>query len=590
MSLLKRNAATPPARPAKAPTMRPLTPSQSKLIQRAHERQHLSFFQVWRNRWAAEAKAKRERRAEEASDRAERQRRKELAGQLEEEAYFYMDRIINRTAQMSKLSYRYKKSERDLFESGVQTIQFSDFVLQPEALYLKLDTMRLPRNVDLSDLRSEETLYNLSMSCTHRVLVEDTEATGFWYVIERASGVRGIPIHVRLDEMWSMRGPTHDGLSIPFGIGENKKPIWRSLTEMLSMVIAGSPGNGKSNLIHVALCTWIRFNSPHRVKLCIVDFKGGTELGVYAEIPHLMRYRPLREVATEEDDDDESVGLDEHIVQNTDEDAEAGDGMVPAFIERPQELMPMLRAIQREGRRRQRLFRQAGNVRSLGIYNMRNSKRALPRIAVLVDELAELRLLSSKEYDKVMKLITSSVQLFRSVGIHIVLCTQTITNKVLTFDIVNSLPAHVAFGCSSVTASTLIIGDGRAVTLNHKGRCILDWNGRQIEIQTPLIPDRVIEAVVQGAIKGDYEEFELARHDVTEEEVFKVALNEFAGGLPADEIYRYFNNLGRRIPRQEVREIITRYLNKEVTIGLNVYTIKPGSGSKPPFLVAMEEE
>lgn len=568
------------------PTVRGAPGISAEMVPPAADSRHKWWpLAQWAQHWQAQRAAARERRAAEAVERAELKRRKELRRQLEDEAYFYMERITNVTARMSSLSYRYKKSERDLFESGVQTIRFSDVVLQPEAIYLRVDTVRIPRNVSLQSLADDEALFNFSMACQHKVLCEYGEERGFWFIVERQSGVRGIPVHVRLDEIWSMRGPTHDGLSIPIGIGENKRPVWRSLTQMLSLLVAGTPGSGKSNLLNVALCTWIRFNSPHRLKLVLVDMKGGMEFGPYAEIPHLMRYRPQRR--EEMDGDEDETALDESIVQNADD--EDDDGMLPGLVENPANVLPLLRAVHREGRRRTRLLRQAGE-RGINTYNWHHPKQALPHIVVVIDELAELNLLPSKDADRVGKMLVSIGQVFRAVGIHLVLATQTPKKEVIGITLKNAIPGRLAFNCPDVTASMLIIGNGQATGLSPAGRCILDWNGRHVELQTPLIPDRVISSVIDGAIRGEYEEFELKRHDVTEEEIFKVALDEFAGGLPADQMYRWFNNRQRHIPRQEVRDIISAYIGKAVTIGTSVYQVQSGSGGKPPYLVAVEEE
>jgi len=527
------------------------------------------------------------------ADLLEEQRREEMRSQLESEAWFYMERMLAVSKRMDYLCYRYKRSEKDMFNSGVSTIAFSDVVLQPEAIYLRVDTLRLPRNVSVNALKEEETLFNMSMACRHKVLAEHEEGKGFWYIIERSSGTRGIPIHVRLDEMWSMRGPTHDGLAIPFGIGENKKPVWRSLSQMVSLLVAGAPGSGKSNMLNVALCTWIRFNAPHRLKLALVDMKGGMEFGPYAEVPHLMRYRPLPHKKDEplEPPDDESAPAEQEasLIAGSDADQSDEDDMLPALVERREDVLPLLRAIYKEGRRRIRLLRQAGE-RSVGNYNWKHPKRSLPHLVVMIDELAELRMLTPAEYEKVMKLLTSIAQLFRAVGVHIVPATQTVVKQVISLSVRNAIPGRLAFGCPSVIASSLVIGNGAAAGLSPAGRAILDYNGKQTMLQTPLIPDRLVEKVIEGAIRGEYEEYELKRHDVTEADVFRVALEEFGGKLPPDELYRWFNNKGRHIPRQEVREIVTRYLGQEVPLGGSIYRVVQGKGGRPPYLETTEEQ
>jgi hypothetical protein len=596
MSLLKQNRPAVTA-PRGAVTGRPqkprhLRPAASKLVEAAHKRQQSpGIIARLIAKWKASRAAAKTRRAEEAADKAERQRRKEMRRQLEDEAYFYMDRITGVTARMSSLSYRYKKTERDVFESGVQTITFADMVLQPEAIYLRVDTDpgRLPRNVSMKELAQDEALFNFSMSCGHKVLCEYYEdGRGFWYIVERQSGVRGIPIHVRMDEMWSMRGPTHDGLSVPFGIGVNKKPVWRSLSQMLSLLIAGTPGSGKSNLMNVILSTYIRFNSPRRLKLALVDLKTGLEFGPYSEVPHLMRYRPTRrDEPTDDVTASDDVALDETIVQNTEQDED--DEMIPALVEAPADVLPLLRAIHREGRRRGRLLRQAGE-RGINAYNWKNAKRALPHLVVFIDELAELQMLPSKELGRVETLLVSIGQTFRAVGIHLVLATQTPKKEIISIMLQNAIPAHVAFSCPNAAASQLIIGNGSATDLSPQGRCILDWSGKQMELQAPLIPDRMISSIIDGAMRGEYEEFEPARHDVTEEEIFQVGLEEFGGNLPYHELYHWFSKHQRGISRPEIERVIRSYGDKEIAIGSSIYKVIPMRNGKPASLKSMDEE
>lgn len=525
--------------------------------------------------------------------RAEQKRRRELYWQLVEESRFYMGRMLGVSERMDMLSYRYKKYEQDWLVSGRRLIEFSHVVMTPEAIYFRVNTSRLPPNVSVAALNDEDTLLNLSMSCGRAVLCEYSPEKGFWYIVERTSGVRGIPIHVRLDEMWSMRNERHDGLSVPWGIGENKKPVWISLSDALSVLIGGAPGGGKSNLINVMLCSWIRFNAPHRLKLALIDMKGGLELGRYEPIPHLMFYKPLplREKAEPlEPADDGSDPPDQEttLVDNTG--AARSPEMRPALVERREDVLPLLRAIYKEGKRRMRLLKAVG-ARDIGAYNWSVQRsRFLPHLIIVIDELAELRLLPQQDYEHVRKMLISIAQLFRAVGIHLVLATQTPTRQVISLEIRNAIPARIAFSCPNPTASTLIIGNGRAVGLSPRGRAVLDWAGKLTELQSPLITTTQVDKIIAAALRGEWDDVTLQRHDVTDEELFRVALEEFDGQLPADELWKHFRNRSRRIPREDVRAIIRKYLGKEVMVGSTVYRVEQNFGNRPHYLKVVEEK
>jgi hypothetical protein len=525
--------------------------------------------------------------------KAEQQRRRELYWQLVEESRFYMGRMLGVSERMDALSYRYKKYEQDWLVSGRRLIEFSHVVMTPEAIYFRVNTARLPANVSVSSLNDEDTLLNLSMACGRAVLCEYSPEKGFWYIVERTSGVRGIPIHVRLDEMWSMRNERHDGLAVPWGIGENKKPVWVSLSDALSVLIGGAPGGGKSNLINVMLCTWIRFNAPHRLKLALVDLKGGLELGRYQDIPHLMFYKPLplrekNEPLEPVDDSTDPPDQETALVDNTG--STRSPEMRPALVERREDVLPLLRAVYKEGKRRMRLLKAVG-ARDIGAYNWQVTRsRFLPHLIVVVDELAELRLLSQQDYDNVRKMLISVAQLFRAVGIHLVLATQTPTKQVISLEIRNAIPGRIAFNCPNPTASTLIIGNGRAVGLHPRGRAVLDFGGKLTELQSPLITTTQVDKIIAAALRGEWDDVTLQRHDVTDEEVFRTALEEFDGQLPAEELWKHFRNRQRRIPRDEVRAIIRKYLGKEVMVGSTVYSVVQNFGNRPHYLKVVEEK
>lgn len=536
-----------------------------------------------------------QRKAALAVERAERQRREKLRAELIEESWHYIDRMIGVTARFSNLSYRYTKTERQIVHEFVSTIRFSHVVMMPEALYFRIDTSRLPRGVSLIPLQDEQTLYDLSMSCEHKVIVEGDPERGLWFIIERSTGVRGIPFHVQLDEIWASRKASHDGLAIPFGVGENKRIIWSSFNQFQSLLVAGATGAGKSNILNVIICTLIRFNAPSRLKLVLIDLKGGVELANYESLPHLLRYKPLDKKYDPEDEDDMTGDDNARAMQVLEEagpliaeDDKPKDEMQVAFVDSPKRVFPLLRSLYWEGRRRLALMRKA-KCRDVGTYNWKHPKRALPQIVVVFDELAELVQLKREEENKAKTILGQIAGLFRAAGIHVVLATQRPDKTVITGIIKQNCPARLAFNCSDMHSSMLIIGTGRAVNLSPHGRAILDWN-RENELQTPFMPDKVIVDVVAQAMSGKYDDVDIKRHDVGEDEIFRIALEEFSGDLQGRELHNWFAARGRPIPRDEVYAAIKRYTGKEIMIRGVLYQVKPPQGTRPAQLIAVEDE
>jgi len=548
-----------------------------------------SGFEHKVNRWWLD---RRVRQQEKILAEQEHRRREKMRAELQDDAWFFHDRLIGVSRRMSNLSYKYKKSERDEYAPRVKTISFTYCVMQPEAIYFQVDTTNLPNDVSVAAIRHEDTLANFSASCRKRVMFEGDEDRGYWLIIDRAStGIRGIPSHVRLDEVWAMRDKTHDGLSIPFGIGANKKLVWSSFNKFQSLLIGGATGGGKSNMIAVILCTLIRFNNPARLKLALIDLKGGVSLSAYEGLPHILRYKPL-DAEYDPDDSDPPDQQDETldaIGELIDEGDTPPDSKRPAFVDSPRRVLPLLRSLYWEGRRRLRILRRA-KVRDIGTFNWRHPKRALSHIVIVFDELAELQGLSGKEQAQAQLLLAQIAALFRAAGIHCVPCTQRPTKEVITGNILGNCPARIAFSCANVTSSTLIVGNGLAAGLEPAGRAVLDYGGRQVELQTPYMPDRVVESVIAQAMAGQYEDVEVKRHDVEEDEIFRVGLEQFGGELQGRAIHLYFTNKARGIPREEVYAVIKKFLNQQIMISGTIYTVLPPQGSRPARLEVYDPE
>ncbi len=532
-----------------------------------------------------------------ASEKAERERRRKLQHELIAESWKYMGRMIGVSRRFTpELSHKYPKSEREEEGMKFNTIGFTHVVMTPEVLYFKVDTIHLPEGVRISALADEDTLLSMSMSCEKHVSCEYDPERGFWYIIERATGTRGIPFHVRLDEIWATRKPSHDGMAIPFGIGANKTAVWYSPTEFTSILVAGATGTGKSNFVNVALCTWVRFNSPRRLKLVLIDLKNGVELSRYDKIPHLLRYKALEDKYDPEGGSEETGAVDdkdraEAVLAETGAliaDDEKTEGMRTAFVDSPKKVMPLLRALYWEGWRRLALLRRA-KCRDIATYNWKHHKVALPHIIVVFDELAQLVSLPKGEEEKAKELFGQIAGLFRAAGIYVMPSTQRPDKTVITGIIKQNCPARLAFGCSDMHSSMLIIGDGSAVGLRPRGRARLQWGGRIIEVQVPYMPDQVIDAVIEQAQAGQYDVIEIKRHDVTVDDIFHAGLEQFAGELPLRELWRHFQNQGRLIGRDEVQEILKHYSGKEVMIKGVLYHIEPARGTKAATLVVAEE-
>jgi len=495
-------------------------------------------------------------RGEAAAEARERDKLKLHRSTLEAEADNYARLIPAKLADLG-VCYRYKKSEKDFGERVKKVAIRKPYILRDEAIYLHVDLRpgNAPRGVGVDDLSDPKTLNNLSVACGHKTLCRYTPEKGFWYIVEREVGVRGIPGHVKYDEILSGRPASADGLALPLGIGENKKVVWKSLAQMQSMLVAGTTGGGKSNFLNVLICTMLRYNTKRRLRLLLVDLKGGVEFSYYAGIPHLL-----------------PIPLD-------------GERQA-AIIEDRHDVVPAFKWLVAEGERRLSKLK-ADHSKNVSEYNYHHRNDPLPHIVCIVDEWADVKL-EPKLGREAEELLINIASRFRAAGIHLLICTQTPNKDVVSIRVKNVLPARLAFACPSVHSSMLIIGNGRAAGLEPAGRCIFDWGQSQLEIQTPLISNQAVDATVAQTIKGAFDEIEIAAHDVTDQEIYTWAINENNGNLDYRSIWGKFRLRG--MTQQYSQTFCKASEGKTVLIGSGAYQIIPGNRRIPRRMLPVADE
>lgn len=543
--------------------------------------------------------------AEKQELEAERKTKEFLKTQYKEllaEARKYENDIIEKLIDLN-VCYRFKKTESDQVDK-IKPISFiRPFGLRPEAIYLQIDLRpgRSPRGIGIEDLEPDHILRELSMACKHPVYFKYTVEHGAWYIVEREVGKRGIPAHVKYDDLQKQRPASADGLSLSIGISENVRSIFRSLGQMYSMLVAGTVGGGKSNFLNVLLCELITYNSPHRLKLILVDLKGGVEFSFYQGVPHLLNLpvppppKPKkRKTKKASDDDDETE--DENTVEAyqppvlTTEDDDTGPKLAdvpkrPAIIEKRDDVPYAFDWLIREGEARMVRLKKK-KVKSIGQYNFQNRNHPMPHIVVVIDEWADVKLGGDGGKDAEERLINIASR-FRAVGIHVILCTQVPNKDVVSIRIKNVLPAKVVFACPDQYASMLIVGDASAHGLSPEGRCIYIWGKNRMEVQTPFINNKTVESTVEMAIAGKFNDVETSTHDVTDQEILEWSLNSNNGELDYRAVHTQYRLRG--LTQEQAKAICKSFEGEEVTIGASTYKVMPGAGSRARRLLPLVE-
>ena len=235
------------------------------------------------------------------------------------------------------------------------------------------------------------------------------------------------------------------------------------------LLIAGTTGSGKSVCINSLIVSLLYKSGPENLRFIMVDPKM-VELGIYNSIPHLL---------------------------------------IPVVTD-PKQAAGALQWAVTEMMKRYRIFAEAG-VRELSSYNAwvkeknAQSKKQkdggkplepLPRVVIVIDELADLMLVAAKEVEEA---ICRVAQMGRAAGMHLVIATQRPSADVITGLMKANIPSRIAFAVASSLESRIILDTTGAEKLVGKGDML--WfplgAGKPLRVQGCFISDEEVAAVVE---------------------------------------------------------------------------------------------
>lgn len=230
------------------------------------------------------------------------------------------------------------------------------------------------------------------------------------------------------------------------------------LTKMPHMLIAGATGSGKSVCINTLVISLLYKYSPEDVKLLMVDPKV-VELNVYNGIPHLL---------------------------------------IPVVTD-PKKAAGALNWAVNEMTKRYKTFAE-NNVKNIDGYNELVAKGMfkdkMPRIVIVVDELADLMMVSAKDVEDY---IGRLAQMARAAGMYLVIATQRPSVDVITGVIKSNIPSRISFAVSSQIDSRTILDQVGAEKLLGKGDMLFSPAGesKPIRIQGAFVSEDEVERVVE---------------------------------------------------------------------------------------------
>lgn len=252
-------------------------------------------------------------------------------------------------------------------------------------------------------------------------------------------------------------------LVVALGKDVSGKPIFAQLDKMPHLLIAGATGSGKSVCVNTIISSLLMRAKPDEVKLILVDPKK-VELSIYNGIPHL-----LAPVVTD-----------------------------------PKKAAGVLREVVAEMERRYDLF--AGvNARNIQSYNdfirhynadhTEEQKEILPYHVIILDEVADLMMVASKEVEDCIMRIS---QMARAAGIHLIVATQRPSTDIITGVIKANIPSRIAFAVSSSIDSRTILDTSGAEKLLGKGDMLFSPMGSSspVRVQGCFVSDDEVASIV----------------------------------------------------------------------------------------------
>ena len=247
-------------------------------------------------------------------------------------------------------------------------------------------------------------------------------------------------------------------LSFALGKDAAGELVVTDIAKMPHVLIAGSTGSGKSVCINTLIMSLIYKAKPSEVKLLMVDPKV-VELSIYNGIPHLL---------------------------------------IPVVTDPKKAAGALAWAVQ-EMENRYRLFAEK-NVREIEGYNevleKEGSSETLPQIVIIIDELADLMMVASKDVEEA---ICRLAQKARAAGMHLVIATQRPSVDVITGLIKANIATRIAFAVTSQIDSRTILDVGGAEKLLGKGDMLFAMSGAQKKqrVQCAFISDSEVESIVE---------------------------------------------------------------------------------------------
>jgi S-DNA-T family DNA segregation ATPase FtsK/SpoIIIE len=342
-------------------------------------------------------------------------------------------------------------------------------------------------------------------------------------------------------------------LTLALGKTIGGEPVMADLAKMPHLLVAGTTGSGKSVGLNTMILSLLYRMGPEQCRMIMIDPKM-LELSVYDGIPHL-----LTPVVT---DPRKAIVALKWAVREMEERyrkmSKMGVRGVEAFNDR-------VRKAKEKGEVLKRTV-QTGFDRETGkpIYEDEALEfEVLPYIVVVVDEVADLMMVSGKEIEGAVQRLA---QMARAAGIHLIAATQRPSVDVITGTIKANFPTRISFQVTSKIDSRTILGEQGAEQLLGQGDMLyMAAGGRIRRVHGPFVSDHEVEDVVRFLkSQGAPEYLDAVTEEPEEESDDPYALMTSGNGESGDDLY----DKALAVVARD-RKASTSYIQRRLGIGYN---------------------
>lgn len=341
---------------------------------------------------------------------------------------------------------------------------------------------------------------------------------------------------------------TEKRLSFALGLNLNGEEVYADIEKMPHGLVAGATGSGKSVCINTLIISLIYNNTPEELRFVLIDPKM-VELSIYNDIPHLAM-----PVIT---------------------DAKKAPGALKWVCEEMDRRFVVFSSV------------HAKNLKAFNDMARRNGNPIMPKIVVVIDELADLMVVAGADVEDYIHRIGAKA---RAAGIHIIVATQRPSTDVIKGTMKNNIPTRIAFKVTSAVDSSTILDHGGAEKLLGMGDMLYSNEQGEERIQGAYVTEEEIGDIV------DY----LSRHNEITYLVDENEIQAKSETVDADDeedeifeevaIYAVRNNVGSSNRLMQIFNIsfnrANRLLLKMERLGIMSGTIK----GKPREVLVTEEE